>query len=561
MRTGVRAPYRKRSTLLDLFFVLAVLCEAAAIAHAEMSVRDDWISKSEVAVEGDGWTALFRKGDALVFSVHDQSVSVLPFDSDGAESSQLVSCEVTEAGSEGQIEIGATFSGAGESFDVRFLFTNYGTLRIVPGDGAEGVWIRSPMSVGVLPGLRLEDVLYRPQECPDLSEVHVPAENWFAGLLRGNNGIVACAWPDGGQRVSLLLQGDGGERVIEALKIQLGGEGLYLEILASRSIWHDEKLQLTNLEKDVALDWEPPFPATYKTQLPVRAETTTVRSFLFRENRDTVPSPEIGSYVWPVWFDEDQAWIRLSKRIPPKGHALIYPVKGGKNTLMGFLYRTPLGGIIERRNARDPLPRGPRGAPNVGFVACGGTNIVRAGLLAVGLQTREKEFMAVYFDFLADYVAIIQKRNASYFAFVEETRGKLKGWLDEQEGDLEVRAYLEEMLEHVDRVEDGHRRKMELFGDNTPEQHTARADRATERLKELLETADPEVLPECDHLVDSLNTLSWAHDEMTGMRFSMLTRQWAQDAARGCADNPGSVEYAREIRKAMRDALNGASPW
>jgi hypothetical protein len=125
----------------------------------------------------------------------------------------------------------------------------------------------------------------------------------------------------------------------------------------------------------------------------------------------------------------------------------------------------------------------------------------------------------------------------------------------------EVRAYLGQMKEQADRAETGLRRKMELFGERTPEQHIAHGDRAVKRLKELLDTGDPEVYPECEEIIDTCNRLAWGHAEVTGMRFSMLARQWAQEAAYGCADAPGAAEYARAVRAAIRTALNGAPPW
>jgi len=66
---------------------------------------------------------------------------------------------------------------------------------------------------------------------------------------------------------------------------------------------------------------------------------------------------------------------------------------------------------------------------------------------------------------------------------------------------------------------------------------------------------------ECEYLVNRMNRLSWAHDETTGMRFSMLTREWAQEAARACAELPAALLYAGTLRALIRDALNGAPPW
>jgi len=349
--------------------------------------------------------------------------------------------------------------------------------------------------------------------------------------------------------------------MFEALKIVLDGKDLYLEVLAGPAIWHKEKLQLGYLERDVVIEWEKPFPATYKTQLLLKGETTTARTFVFRNRPNLQWRPEMGQCAWPVWFEGDRACLRLGKKIPPRGEAIIFPMADGDKSLSGFLRRTPLAGIISSRNERAELPQGPRNAPNVGFVACGGTGVMRNTIFALGLQKREKEFLTEYADFLADYATIVQTRHAGFFRSIDETRKKLVAWIEKQENNPEVHEYLDQMSAQADRVEEGLRRKMELYGANTPEAHIAHADRAADRLKELLDTGDPEVFPECEELIDTLNVLAWGHAETAGMRFSMLTREWAQKAALACADNPAACEYARDIRASIRDALNGAPPW
>lgn len=547
------------AVLLGVCVLLVALCGAGTTAYAELAIRDDWAAEGELTVEGDGWKARFARQDgALVFSSQEQSIRIGPFSAGGREADQLVSCEVVETGAAATVR--ATFAAGRENIACRFRFTDYGTLQIAPEESMAGVCVRSPIAVGVLPGRRLEDALYRPDQFPDTETIHVPAENWFAGLLRGNGGIVACAWADGEQGVSLLLGGDGAERSVEAIRIGLGGKELFLELLTAPGIWHKEKPELDYLEKDTEIDWKRPFPATYKAQLLMKAESTTPRTFTFGNGRRSRWRPEIGSYVWPVWFDGDQAWMHLGKRVPPKGDLVVYPVEGGDNTLMGFVNRTPLAQPIAKRNVGGGLPDGPRGAPNVGYNACWGTHLLRRTIYTLGLQEREKEFLREHVDYLADRVAMVQTRNAGYAAFIEEMRGRVSGWLD-KENDTPVRDYLEGMLEHVGRVEEGYRSKMELYGDNTPEAHIAHADRNAERLKELIETPGPEVYSECERLVGDFNRLAWGHNESTNMRFSMLTREWAQAAALDCADVPEAMEYARQIRAAIRQALNDAPDW
>ncbi len=545
-----------------LALILLVLCCVSNAARAEITIRDNWAQRGEVSIEGAGWNASFRKGeDGVVFESDNQLVRIVPFDDKGSEPDSTASCEVAQKDSTDQVEVRAAFSAGEKLLICSFCFSEEGTLRIHPVKATQGLYVRSSIAVGILPGLQLEDVLYNPESYPTVSEVHVPAENWFAGLLKGNNGMVVFAWPEGGQRLSLMKGSEAAGSVFRSVRIALAGEELYMELLTAPAIWHSEKLQAGYLEKDREIEWRRPFAATYKTQLVLKGETATPRTFVFQKKPNRQYRPEVGECAWPVWFEGDGAYMRLSKKIPPRGEAIIYPMEDGEKTLMGFIRRTPLADLIVQGNERAELPYGPRNAANVGFVACGGTQIIRKTIFAKGGQKREKEFVTEYADFLADYVAIVQTRHAGFFNFIEETRGKIAAWIEGQGDNPEVRGYLERMLEQADRTEQDLLRKMEMYGESRPEAHIAHASRATERLKELLDTPGPEVYPECEEIIDTCNRLAWANAESAGMRFSMLAREWAQKAALGCADNSAALEYAETIRAAIRNALNSAPPW
>ena len=160
----------------------------------------------------------------------------------------------------------------------------------------------------------------------------------------------------------------------------------------------------------------------------------------------------------------------------------------------------------------------------------------------------------------ADQVAVIQERNAGYARFMDEMARRLDDWLA-NEGAPPVKAYLADMAAHLEKLVQDHAREMDMYGSTRPEDHVARANRNAARIRELCDTPCTEVFPECYELIDEFNRLSWGHDEQTGMRFGMLTRAWAQDAARGCANLPAALPYAQEIRSAIRTALNGAVRW
>lgn len=544
--------------------IIVVLMISAVVPHAfaGVNVVDEWAGSGAITVSGQGWQAIFDRGESgIVLTAQEQTVRLTVLEIEEAAPIGLVSCEAAATFLQQKAEVRARFASGNRELEASFVFNGLGMVRVRSGDGIRGFRLSAPMAIGVLPGIRLEDVLYRPAAYSERSEIAIPAENWFMGLLAGENGILACAWPDGAQSVRLRLGGEGAERRFESLDLTTDGKDLYFEMLAGPGIWHCETLKPEYLERDYAPSWKPPYPVTYKTQATVRGETSTVRTFKTAEGRNSQYRPEVGSFVVPVWRESDRIFLHYSKKIPPRGEAVLYPFEDGDATLMGFLQQTPVYDLLDPRNARSPLPHGPREIPNGGYVACGGTTVMRTGVFAHAVQRRDKEFLKQYADFLADYVAIVQQKNAAYFTFLAAMREKLETWLSQTNDAPEVRAYLEAMRQRAAQTEQAHRRKMEMFGENTPEAHIARADRNAIRLKELIELGSPEFTPECDYLVDTFNQLGWAHDEVTGMRFSLMARAWAQEAAFACAEVPGAMEYAQVIRAAIRDALNGAPPW
>ncbi len=549
-------------------FGIVALCVLSTAAMAQIDVSDNWDDRGEVVLTGNDWTAALSKDKAALAvtafptkengAEQSSAMNVVPFADDGAEAQKLTACAVS-AGRKG-VEVHATFTAANTTITAKFYITKHGTIRVTPGPAMGGVLVRSRIEVGIMPGIRIEDVLYFPEKYTAQDEILVPAENWFAGLVHGRDGIIGCGWAEPEQQLRLLLSGNESERIIEAIKINQAGKDLYLELLSAPRIWHREKLGMAHLEKDVVIDWNKPFKAVYKTQLPLRAENTTVRTCRLHRERDAQFRPECGSHVWPLWGDEEIN-LHLSKKIPPKGDAIIYPIEEGDDSVMSFMLRTHIGRSILTRNKRKDVPFGSRDAANVGFVACGGTAVMRNSIFYFGAQTREKEFLIEYADFICDYVDIIQERNIAYYAMAEALRNKIETWKEAEQDNPALCGYLDKMMEHCVYVVEGHDQKMELYDGKTPEDHKAYAAFANKRLKELIDTDSREVFPECNHLIYRLNRLSWGHDETTGMRFSMSTRAWAQEAALLCVDLPGAQEYAADIRATIRDALNGAPRW
>ncbi len=545
-----------------------IVCCTGLFCHAELEVRDGWETEEIVTVSGKGWQAEFHKGGALRVESDDQSIAIKPLPGSSPAAAAFTGCEIVTNDTD-KFEARVTFDSDGRRKSVHCKFANGGLLEWVPADNTTGLAIQAEIAVGILPGKTMEDVLYHPDDWPDRNSLHVPSENWFAAGLQGEGGMVFCAWPGDAARLTLALaclradthrQAGETSRIISSVDFDLNGSSLYLQLAAAPGLWHKENVKLNYLEKRVALDWCRPVNAVYRTQLPLKGRTTTPRTFNFRNHEGDRWRPETGNFIWPVWFEGDQGHMFLSKKIPPKEDAVFYPFEGHAKSLCGFLARTPVNDLINRRCADEDVPGTPPMPPNVGYNACWGTHLLRWTIYTEGVQARERVFLPEHGAFLAAFDAKIQTRNAWYFRFVDDMRNKLTGWL-ETEQDKGVRGRLQKMLEYPDRIEAAETVLMKLYGDSTAEQHIAHAERNLAQLEELLGTPGPELYPEFERLMDEFNRLGWGHNESTGMRFSMLNREWAQDIALGCADLPDVLEYAEQLRADIRVALNRTPTW
>ena len=518
--------------------------------------------KTGFVLTGSGWRAEMRQGErTLSFQGTENVIRLIPLDEEGRDIDGLSSWEEVEDGTDSFVGVHAVFASQGEEAEARFLFGKEGAVHVEPGEGLGGIRLELPMEVGILPGRTLEDVLYFPENGQREVPIHLPSEGWFAALLEGKEGMLALTWPQGKQRLSLVANEVEDSALFVQIQLLLSGKPCRLGLLEKEGIWHREGLTPQQLEKDVLLSWKRPFEARWRVQLPIRAETTCPRSFKFQSSRRSPWRPEIGNYVWPVWFEGDRACAHVSKKIPPEQELVIYPVDDHELSLLGFARKAPWSETYIEKGKKVGLPPGEFHAPNVGFNACWGTYFLRRTVYTQGLQTRWKDYLEEHAEYLADRVHMVQARNERYEAFMADLRRVLESWEEQERQDPEVQLYLSAMLEQLRQTEEGHARKMCLFGGKTSKDHREKANLHLARMKELLQTPGPEVYPECEYLIDRFNRLSWGHDEMTGMRFSMNARAFAQSAALECVHIPQAMDYAQEIRNRLREALKGGTHW
>ena len=199
-------------------------------------------------------------------------------------------------------------------------------IEINPGPALRTVSVLADFDSAILPAFVEDDLVFNAETQSAGNSLCLPVENLLLGLLKGEGSELMMTWPKGKQQVRLgLAEAAGSGRHIESIEFDNDGRSLYLAPITAPGIWHKEVLSPSFLEKDVAMDWKRPFPAKWKTQLYEESLKTT---FAFRESKGEIWRGVPGSYSYPVWFEGDQAFCHLSKKVPPKGESLIYFLEG-----------------------------------------------------------------------------------------------------------------------------------------------------------------------------------------------------------------------------------------
>ena len=437
----------------------------------------------------------------------------------------------------------------GKEFDA--ILKPDGGIQVNPAETMKAITISCAMKYGVLPNRFAEDFVYDPKDYPDAREVYVPVENVFMGLLEGEDRILICTWPEGGQKVKLLFSNnDKGERIIHALEIQPDNKSFYLGVLAAPGIWYKLKTDDSFFGKAVKLGWKKPFSAIWKTQLFENEEVKT--SYPFRDKKVRGHRASIGYFPWPVWFEGDKAYIHLSKKLPPTGRVLIYALEGNENTAKEFAKRN----VGEVPSLASPI--GLTWAPRrTGVFACNGRDFVER-IFRADLQIRENRFLQEVFDDFDAENKVFGNRLLEYHKFIEKMKAKIDSWLVTEKGNPQARNFLETMKEGINEVE---RKYLRIMGERLAAELVAYEAKGIERLRELSKEPGHEHYAEVKHLLLDTNGTTDRIETVTSIIGGQTLKEWCRQVTLQCATCPEAVKYAAKIRKEITEFLRHGETW
>jgi len=526
--------------------------------------------KGDAVVENRSLAAVFwsAKGRVALYSKDDVTASSVSGASPGngslgkkilefaprqstTQPGKITRCEILRnAADEVVVEVSFSATGSADMSAV-FSFGKNEIVEIKPSAKMKRISLRSPSEYGVVPGFIGDDLIFSPVEYASVDMLSVPADNVFIGLLKGEANEFVMTWPNGKQQLNVRLTNDPqGKRIIESFDFDNDGQAIYLAALSAPGIWHREELKPTYLEKDVALAWKRPFPAKWKTQLSEAGVRTT---FTFREAKGTVWRGVPGSYNYPVWFDGENAFYHLSKKVPPKGDSIIYFLEG-RDTPISISTPVEIMKATLGRQMCDPIldvagqklrTHHRRGGDGVHRACtCGCTETIQA-VFEAGQEVARKDDVKEALSDMTFFVERHVERIEEYRRFASDMIQFLQA---KGTASPELKPFLASLEQTVQQIPQEYSVQKENM--KSPE-HMAELTRQTMALTASKNTNN---LTSYMELLKAWRAMGGAQDYVVAQCHT-ITRRLFQEAGYGCVNNAKAVPVAQEVRARCRQVL------
>jgi hypothetical protein len=430
----------------------------------------------------------------------------------------------------------------GKDAAVTYTFGSDEIIEVKTSGAATNVRFESSIEYAIAPAFVGDDVILKTEDA-ETDLLTIPAENILLGLIQGGNRAVVITWPGKGK--ATLTKKD-----FRDVEIETSGDPIFIAALAAPGIWHREALTVEHLEKDVAINWKPPFPAKWQTQLIEGAVKTT---FAFRDTKGTVWRGVPGSYNYPAWFDGDKPMFSLSKKVPPKGEAIIYFLEGHDtphgaltpvDVLKSTLGRREAAAILDVEGRRLRTHHGESGSNVHRACTCGYTEAIQA-VFEKGEECDKKDFVAQSLDDMIYFVRQHVARIDEYRKFAGEMSEYLQA---KAKSNPELKEYLEDLDATVQQIPAEYENQKENMKSL---EHAAELQKMT---LALTATKKADNLKQYMELLKVWRAMGGAQDYVVA-QYHTLARKLFQEASYNAASNPKAAEAAREIRAKCKQIL------
>jgi hypothetical protein len=512
--------------------------------------------QGDVVIENEHLITMFRsrEGRVVIYSTADLSekrAELIPLQLKG-KSARITYCRILKnTGDDAVLEVSFSAGETEDNYSAIFSFDRKQIVEVKPAANMNGISLFSPIEYGIIPAFIGDDLIFNPREYPSMTTLHVPSDNLFLGLLKGQNNMLIITWPEGKQHMRLIPENtEPGPHLIESVDFDNDGKSIYLALLDAPGIWHKEELKPSYLEKDIAVNWKRPFSAKWKTQLLEAGVKTT---YNFRDSKDKIWRAITGNYTYPVWFEGESTFYRLGKKIPPKGESIIYflegqgtpvsvstPVDIMKETLGRQVCDTildPAGRKLRSHHRRAGL--GIRRA-----ATCGCTAAIEV-VFKAGQEVEKKEYVAGAVDDMVYFVTRHVERIGEYQDFARDMMNFLNL---KRKSNSDLKQFLDSMETITQEISQEYNRQKENIKTLEYAAELAR------RTKALTQKKNPQNLPTYLSLSEEWRAMGGTQDELIG-KFHSITRKLFQEAGYSCVNQPEALEMAMEVRSRCRKCL------
>ncbi len=517
----------------------------------------EYTFKGDAVVENDHVTGVFlsAKGRVVIYAKDDGSrlgrkvAELAPLQTKALPATMSHFSVLRNGEDEVALEVSFSAKGIPDLLGV-FAFDKTEILEVKPSETMKGVRLLSNLEYGVVPSFVGDDLIFGAATYPSADTLCIPSENVLLGLREGGDSELVMSWPKGKQQVKFRLGDSQGKRLIESIDFDNDGQSFYLAALSAPGLWHKEALTASYLEKDVAVPWKRPFPAKWKTQLYEEGTRTT---FVFKPAKGQVWRGVPGSYSYPVWFNGDEAFYRLSKKVPPKGESLIYFLEGQEtpasvttpvDIMKATLGRATCDSILDvaGRKLRTHHRRGGDGVHRA--CTCGCTEAIQA-FFEAREEVAQKEAIRADLEDMVYFVHRHVERIEEYRKFADDTIKFLHG---KAGASAELKPYLEGLEQIAGEIP----QQYEVQKENM--KSFAHADDLAQQTLALCSKTDTNNLKSYMDLLKAWRAMGGAQDYVLAQCHT-ITRRLCQEAGYACVDQPKAAALAEEIRARCRRCL------
>jgi hypothetical protein len=497
--------------------------------------------RGDLVVQTDAVAAAFasRLGQVLLNGVAIRPVAL------AGKQAQLTA---TASERNGAVTVRADFRAPGaKSLPISFSFMDGRILAITPEGNTRGVSVAAPIELAIVPSFVGDDLIYDARNYPSAETLSLPSEHFLLGLVKGEASMLVLTWQEAMPSVRLALTGSAGKQSIGA--VNFTGGGLSLALLEAPGIWHREPLTPSMLERDVAISWKPPFPATWLTQLYEDDVRTT---FEFRRGRHDTWRGGVGSYIYPTWFSQGKTMLSLGKKIPPEGEAIIYfleraegtppqvvsPIEVAQRTLHGDVLTSLLD--VDGREAWFPE----RPDHVIGAATCATTDAFMR-IFNAGEEVQKLDLVKGGVKDMYYYLEQMQRMDARFPSFAK----KMSAYLDaQQQANPRLAPYFRELRATAAEIVTTYDESRDTIRD------MAYAHELGDKTIALASQMRPDNVQRMADLKQDWTGMGGALEHLAA-REHTLTRRLYQQAGYLAATRPEAIPIAQEVRTRTRHCL------